>query len=143
MKHLTNEKAIIETDGNVLVLTSHRVRYNATAMSTSDFMSIMLEEVASCGIVKKTRPILLVIAVGFAILALYVWSKSSVNAIAGPMIMAGIFGLAYYLTIRKMLEIASAGSSILVNVSKMGMTQIIEFVDELEIAKNALQNSRS
>jgi hypothetical protein len=143
MKHLTNEKAIIETDGNVLVLTSHRVRYNATAMSTSDFMSIMLEEVASCGIVKKTRPILLVIAFGFAILALYVWSKSSVNAIAGPMVMAGIFGLAYYLTIRKMLEIASAGSSILVNVSKMGMTQIIEFVDELEIAKNALQNSRS
>jgi EamA domain-containing membrane protein RarD len=143
MKLLPNEKMIIETDEKELVLTSHRVRYNAKSTNNAEFMSIMLNEVASCGIVKKTKPLLLALAIIIALIGLYVGAKESQTAAIVFILIAFFFGVGYFLTIRKMLEIASAGSSILLNVSKMSMNQIIEFVDELEGAKNAHRHNNT
>jgi hypothetical protein len=143
MRLLANEKMIIETDERELVLTSHRVRYHVTSMGNAEFMSIMLDEVASCGIVKKTKPLLIVLAAIFALMGLYAYVNVSHNAAIMFIVIAAVLGVAYFGSIRKLLEIGSAGSSILVNVSKMNLNQIIEFVDELESAKNSYRNYKA
>ena len=48
MKLIEGERNLIESEDKVVLLTTHRIRYNAEKIGVTDFGSIMLEEVASC-----------------------------------------------------------------------------------------------
>src|SRR6266511_1092753 len=62
MNPLQNETVLLESAGKTLILTSHRVRYQTEAMGSAEIKSIMLEELASCAMVRSSNIILLILA---------------------------------------------------------------------------------
>lgn len=142
MKLIEDERNLIESEDKVVLLTTHRIRYNAEKIGVTYFGSIMLDEVALCTISRKSKPVFMVLGVLTLLFGLYQMSKGySINSIIPILVVSAIFFIIYYVTVKKYLEVASAGSSILMNTSRMSMSKIVEFVDEVESAKHNLHAS--
>ncbi len=138
MKLMTGESVLLESDPKGLTLTTHRVRQQVKGSGRSRITSILLEQVASCGMSRKSNPWLLVIAVlvfGVAALAAADSYDSEVYLIGG-LIVAGIFVLAYFANRRQVLYIHSAEGSIIQPAIGMSETAVLDFIDQLESAKN-------
>jgi uncharacterized membrane protein YfcA len=98
----------------------------------------MLEELASCSIVRTSHPIFLVLAVicvfvGFFLNANY----SSTEVLFSSLVIGGIFALIYFLSQQQVLVFASAGTTIRITTSGMKLETAIGFIDGVEQAKNA------
>lgn len=132
MQMLPDETVVLKSETGQLVLTSHRVRYHSESFGAANIVSIMLEQVASCGLVHSTAPLLLILA-GFC--ALFV--------VAGPgelrvfLLIAGaaLVG-AYFATRKHILAIASAGHHIKVAIQGMSTGDVMRFIEATELAKN-------
>lgn len=66
MKLLDGEKVLLRVPVRDLgsaevVLTSHRVRLNSQAIGSAEVLSIMLDELASCGRIRISKPIFLAV----------------------------------------------------------------------------------
>jgi hypothetical protein len=136
MNYFPDETLLIESDNNVLVLTTHRVRYDAIGRGggwadRTELVSIMLEEITSCAITRTSYPILLLLALAGLLLALLA-DDMAIIGIALTVLFAGGF----FLSQRQVLLISSAGSKIQVNTAGMSLQSVREFVDEIEKAKN-------
>lgn len=137
MNDLPDEKLLIESDNKVLVLTTHRVRYDTVGKGSgwtdrNELVSIMLEELAACAIVRTNYPILLLLAlVGVLILLLV-----NGGAIAG--IVLTILSLGGFLASQRqvLLLVSSGGVRIQVSIASMSLQAVREFIDEVEKAKN-------
>jgi len=57
---LPAEKELIATNGRLVVLTSHRIRLDSRASGEDRLVSITLDAVASCGVVSRSMPMLVV-----------------------------------------------------------------------------------
>jgi hypothetical protein len=135
MKLMDDEKVVIETDRNLLVLTTHRLRYDAESIGSGELASIMLEQVASCSLLRKTRPLYMAVAVLFLLSSLYLLNKGG-NTYIPPLVIAVIFILLYYMSARKVLEISSSGGkAIYANVGGMDKERIVELIDTIESSK--------
>lgn len=138
MNHFPNERVLIESDNKTLVLTTHRVRYDAIGKGggwadRTELVSIMLEELAACAITRISYPVLLLLALGGLLLALV----SRDNAIIG-VALAILFAGGFILSQRQvLLLISSGGGKIQVNTGGMSLQAIRDFVDEVEKAKDA------
>jgi len=134
MKLLPGE-ATISSSIDGLTLTTHRVRDDQTASGSRQVISITLDAVSSCGIVSKSYPILLLLAVlsgGFGLLRL---SKEEQSLTYAPILLALVLVLAYFLTRSVVLAISSPGQSISISAKGMEPDTLIAFVDEVEQAK--------
>jgi hypothetical protein len=136
MELLLGERQISESSDGSIVLTSHRVRLD----QGGEFLSISLEQVASCGIGTRSHPILLVIA-AIVWLCTFQFSDARVTTLAfllGTVVGALIVGV-YVMSRTQVIVIASAGESIRIRTRGMSRAACVQFIDDLERAKLALR----
>lgn len=133
---LVGERIIKELAGGELILTTHRVRHSSTRLGSEDFVSIMLDQIASCGTCRRSKPLLLAIAALSALLGLS-WARNGTGAASiSSLILAGGLALAFFLTVRQVLEFASAGATIRVNTAVLNRQEIEAFIHLVEKAKD-------
>lgn len=126
-----DEQVIMTSDNDALVLTSERVRYKSKVWGYSEFTSITLASVASCGIKTKSHPILLILAA-----ALFVFAFAERNLQLYLILFSMILVIAYFMTRRAVLSISSnGGESIVVPIKNMKLEVVTRFVDALEDQK--------
>jgi hypothetical protein len=137
MTYLLGEKILMESDNKTLVLTTHRVRYDAIGKGKgwadrAELISIMLEEVASCAITRISYPFLLWLALLGLALAILAQDRALIG-LAIAILSAG----GYILSRRLVLLITSSGGGqIQINIGGMSLQAVRDFVDEIEKAKN-------
>jgi hypothetical protein len=137
MNHFPDEKVLIESDNKTLVLTTHRVRYDAIGKGggwadRTELVSMMLEELAACAITRLSYPVLLLLALACLLLALVVEDRAIIGVALAIFFVGGFF-----LSQRQVLLLISAGGGkIQVNTGGMTLQAVRDFVDEVEKAKN-------
>jgi hypothetical protein len=131
MNLMANEQILV--DSGALKLTTHRVRYSSTASSQGVIKSIMLEELASCTLIQTSNPALLVIAAICFLAALFLRNG---GAILFGVVVAGVLVAIYFFSQKQTLMLASAGTTINYSITGMKQTEIENFIDRVEAAKN-------
>ena len=104
---LPDERVIMQSDKDILTLTTKRVRYNAVEFGSSHLISITLDSVASCSLTTRSFPILVLLAAAAIILALIMHEEE--DAVYFLFFVAIVLGVVYFLTRRAVLIIASNG----------------------------------
>jgi len=133
-----NEQVLFQSPGGGLILTSHRIRYQMQVGGNSTLISIMLEEVASCGIARVRHTVLLAIAALSLILGTLVsLSSRGYGAFIVGFVLALVLIGIYFASRQQILVVASAGSTIRANVVDMEPETVIELINQLEFAKNS------
>lgn len=136
MKMLDDEKTILESNNNQLVLTTHRVRFDGKSTTgETKIVSIMLDELCSCELTVKSYFILLLLA---AISIIYAFTAN--GALLTGILGAILFGAAFWFTRKQTLSLSSAAASIDVIVKGMNITEIREFIDSVESTKFAIRS---
>jgi hypothetical protein len=135
MELLPGERKVSESSDGTVLLTSHRVRLD----QGGEFISIALDQVASCRIGTHSHPILLVIA-AVVWLGSFQFAGEQVGTI--PFVVGALAGaliVALYVGSRtQVIVIASAGESIRIRTRGMTRAVCVQFIDDLERAKLAL-----
>ncbi|HEY4321932.1 MAG TPA: hypothetical protein VGM77_12245 [Gemmatimonadales bacterium] len=134
MYMVPGERELMATNGDILVLTTHRVRMATERLGQGHLMSITLDSVASCGLATRTYPMLLLLAAIIGTVPLLQQGRDRMPAL---WIVAGICVVGYFITRASHLTIASAGGSIHAPISGMNHGDLINFVDAVEEAKLA------
>jgi hypothetical protein len=139
MKLMADEKILLSSNDDELVLTNIRVRLESESFGHARIVSIMLEELASCAITRISHPVFLVIAVicflGGALIAAN--GRGNDNALIAGIVLAVVFVLIYLVNRQQVLALASAGATINVNTQGMKLDDVRAFIDRAEAAKNA------
>jgi hypothetical protein len=135
MELLPGERQLsVSSDGSV-VLTSHRVRLDQGGA----FISICLDQVASCSLGTRSHPILLVLA-AVVWLGAFQFAGERVGAPAfllGTLI--GVLIVALYVVSRtQVISISSPGETMRIRTRGMTRAACVQFVDDLERARLAL-----
>ncbi len=138
-KLLPGEKVLMTSDKKILTLTNYRVRFDQAATGASNYISICLDCVASCGLVTRSRPLLLVIA---AIVGIVGIAQNSNDLKAWSIIAAMILVGVYFITRKAVIAISSnGGEQIMAPVKGMSRDAIIEFLEALDDARLKLTDS--
>jgi hypothetical protein len=133
MKLMAGERVIMTSNDEMLTLTSHRVRLDTTVRGASKFVSITLDSVASCGLVTRTRPVLLILGAVAGIVGV---AQSAAEARFGLLVVAAVLVIVYFVTRAAVVTIASTGGETITLPAKgMGREAIVEFLEEVEHAK--------
>src|SRR5688500_10133176 len=137
MELLPGERKLSESSDGTVVLTSCRVRLD---QGSRQFVSIPLEQVASCSIGTHSYPVLLILAAVVWLGAFQFAGERAgtiaflIGALAGALIV-----LLYVVSRAQIIVIVSAGASILIRTRGMSQAACVQFVDDLERARLALQ----
>lgn len=134
---LPSEQVLLESKGKTLILTTHRVRYDSQRMGGGEIISIMLDELASCAMIRRSKPILLILAGAFLLISLYLYSQYQQGLASFGLLVTAALVVSYFVTRRQIIELASAGASIRVNTSGMSIPAVRGFIDTAEEAKNS------
>ena len=132
MDMLPGEVIILESDDKSLTLTSLRIRYHTTSWGSADVVRIMLEEVASCGLVHTSYPVLLVMAGVCGIAAVLGQNEARALLVVGVLVSFAV----YFVSRKHVLAVGSAGQPLKVALQGMSTEQVMKFIDETEAAKN-------
>jgi hypothetical protein len=136
MEMLPGEREVSASADGSVVLTSHRVRLDQDGA----FISICLDQVASCSLGTRSHPIFLVIAA-------VVWLGSFQFAgerLAAPAFVVGtligvlIVGL-YVMSRGQVITIASSGETIRIRTRGTTRAACVQFIDDLERARLTLR----
>ena len=120
-----------EAEGDALTLTNLRIRQHSKAADGEKIVSIILAQVASCGVLSVSAPILLVVA---ALCGVGVVFVEEVSAKGGLAVVALVLVGLFFATKRLTLAIASAGHTIKADIRGMSTDKILKFVDAIEKA---------
>jgi Na+-transporting methylmalonyl-CoA/oxaloacetate decarboxylase gamma subunit len=142
MKLLQGEQMLMESSGKVLTLTTARVRYEATERGRSKVVSMTLDAVASCGLATRSFPVLLALAAFSAVVGVAFVFRGSDGSFLF-FLAAIVLGVAYLLTRTAVLEVSSAGESIMVPTKGMSRDTLMEFVDAVDVAKHKYLTARA
>lgn len=135
ISYVTGELNVLTLLKGDLTLTSKRVRYHSTSAGGSEFISMTLDSVASCGLVTRSYPFLLFFA---ALAACGAFLDSGIEEAEPWMffVASGLLVLAYILTRHAVISIASkGGQTILARTRGQSRSSIIEFLEALEREK--------
>lgn len=136
---LTGEELISQTPNNVVMLTTHRIRYNNASSYESRLVSIMLEKVSSCEVTYQSSPALLLIGSLIMLMGGLALTQN------GDIQAGGILGLAFgfvlvllYLSTRRhIIKIASdGGTHIGFETKGLKREAVVSFINSVEKAKN-------
>jgi hypothetical protein len=137
MELLPGERKVSEASDGIVVLTSYRIRLDQGGRG---FASICLDQVASCTIGTRSYPILLILA---AVVWLAAFQFAGERMTTIPFLIGALVGalivLAYILTRQQAIVIASCGESMRLQTRGVSRATCVQFVDDLERAKLALQ----
>ena len=130
-------KVLFEADDGTLTLTTHRIRVKSEQRGSAYFGSVMLDQVASCEVARRSYPAFLLIAAVAAIVAIGYGVTTvrdpGLGIVIGLIVTVG-FLLAYLATRRMSLAFASAGATLRVGLA-MPLPAAIEFIDAVEAAR--------
>jgi len=135
-----NETILTESDGKVVTLTTHRIRYNSSSFGRADIASIMLEKISS--IEAKYTSLIIVLIIGIATgligVAMGLSNNNKDSQIGmGVLIIGVIFILVYLGTRKHTITIASdGGGKITFETKGMKRETILDFINRVEKAKN-------
>ena len=137
MLSLPGERVLYKSPRGRLKVTTHRLRYDRQGSGTMSIKSIMLEEVASCTMTRLTYPWLLLVA-GLCVLGGFVAGAQygGVPIVVG-VLCALVCGVGYLFSRQQVVVIASAGSSITLDMRGCTVEEVRELIDHIEAAKNA------
>jgi hypothetical protein len=135
---LPGERVLLEANGGILILTTHRVRLTQRGNGGTKVVSIILSAVASCGLSTTTYPALLGLGLIAGIAGIGLLMSSAENLGLYFLVIALVCTLAFLVGRRAILEVASAGHKIQVNARGMGHDALMQFIDSLERAKLTL-----
>jgi len=136
MEMLPDERQVSASSDGSVVLTSQRVRLD----QGGEFISICLDQVASCSLGTRSHPILLVIAA-------VIWLGSFQFAgerLGTPVFLVGalvgvlMVGL-YVMSRTQVITIASPGETFRIRTRGMTRAACVQFIDDLERARLALR----
>ncbi len=132
-KLLPGEKVLMSSDKDILILTNYRVRLNQAATGASNYISIALDCVASCGLVTKSKPLLLAIA---AICGAIGITQNKDDFRYGLLVIAAVLVVIYFVTRSAVIAISSnGGDKITSPVKGMSRENILEFLEAVEEAR--------
>lgn len=132
-KPIAGEQSLFTSDNGVLTLTNYRVKQNAKGNGMSRFVSISLESVSSCGLVTRSRPILLILA---AIAGIAVFALPEQSARLGLLPVALGFCVAYFFTRSGVITVCSnGGEEIVIPVKGMSRESVLVFLEAITEAK--------
>jgi hypothetical protein len=113
-----------------LLTDYHSLRYDAHGIGRGSIISIMLDELSSCAMVRRRCPALLVLAAITGIIAL---SPGANGYNPSPMFVFGIATAislaAYFLTKQNVVEFASSGASIRLTIGALSAGAIRPFIN--------------
>jgi len=105
-------------------------------LGSSQLISITLDSVASCGLVTKSYPLLIVLAALSLGGAIFGGDGS-----ASFFFLAIVFGVAYFFTRKAVISVTSdGGKAIQAPVKNMSKETIVEFLDSIEREKFRLMS---
>jgi hypothetical protein len=136
MELLPGERQVSASSDESVVLTSHRVRLD----QGGEFISISLDQVASCSLGTRSHPVLLVIA-AVVWLGSFQFAGERVGTPAfllGALIGLLIVGL-YVMSRMQVITIASPGEIMRIRTRGMTRAACVQFIDDLERARLALR----
>ena len=135
MQLFDGEQSLLESDNNTLILTSHRVRLNSNTSGRIEIISIMLDAISSCRLVRLENPLLMWL--GLCFLAIGGMGIVSGRSEIGFMVVVGIvFLLIYAFTVKQVLEFASPSATIRLDARQMKHDEAKRFIDAVEKARN-------
>ena len=134
MLDLPNETRLLSSDDDRLLLTTHRVRFEAKSAAFRRVTSILLEEVSACEIASTSKPWLLALALLFVLVGLSETGRNNDDRTVA-FVFAVVCGLAYLATRRQVISVRSSGGSINVPTRGMGLEKAKDFIDQVELAK--------
>jgi hypothetical protein len=138
MTTLPEETIIWKSASGGLTLTSHRIRYQVSTGNNLTLISIMLEELASVGLVRSQNIAGLILAIlsllGGAVFAAQL--RDAIPFIIG-LVVAGIFIAVYFGACRTELAFQSPGASIRTQLTGMKLPEILQVIEFTDAAKNA------
>ncbi len=137
MKTMPGETVILTTNDDILTLTNRRVRLKQSVAGQDNVVSMTLDAVSSCGLIMRSRPLLLALAVLAVLFGIWRLSANPYERDTGYLaLVGGAALLAAYVFFRSaVLRIASAGESIFVSARGMKRDQLLDFIDSVEAAK--------
>lgn len=132
---LPNEQSILASDNGTLVLTSLRVKFEATNGSGSAYTSIPLPKVAACSVTTRKYPLFLAIAALASLAAIA--GRGGDGTVGGVVAAAVLVGLYYWIRPGQIEVIADSGTRIAVPTKGLGHEDIRRFVEAvaLEVSK--------
>ena len=129
---LPGEQVVLSSDNDVLTLTNKRVRYDSVVWGQSNLIGITLDSIASCGLMTKSHPFLLVLAVVTVLAGVNQGSSSMLSLI----FVAAIFVIVYFVTRKAVISVASnGGQKILVPTKGMSREATMKFIEAIEREK--------
>ena len=131
---LPNEKILMQSDKNILTLTTHRVRKETKARGQSTVVSITVDAVASCEVVSTSFPILIGLGVLGIVGGVAIFSRDAGSGLVGILVGLALLA-AYFVTRTSVLKVASAGDAIVLPTKGMKPELLAEFIDAVERQK--------
>lgn len=131
-----DEKIVSQSNGDRVILTTHRICYENKEWGRSYNQSIMLEHITSCENHYNSNNWLLVLAGFFIIFGTYT-SGSGNGDLLGLGIIIGVFLLiGYWLTRRNLIIIGSPSTKMMINVTGMKREYVLSFINYIEQTKH-------
>ncbi len=135
---MPGEKVLLQSEAGTLILTTHRIRHQTEAFGYARIISIMLEELASCAMVRTSYPLFLVLAAlcvagGFLIT---VANRGDAAPLGLGFVLALILVVLFLASRQEIVSLASAGATIRVSTRSMKRGEAKDFLDATESAKN-------
>lgn len=128
---LPGESVILSSTDNALVLTNHRVKYEASNGGTSSYKSIPLRKVSACAVTTKKYFILLAAAALF-FLGMVMGNGQDAKIVSAVIAIACV--VAFFLTRNGQLEVFSdAGCSIAVPTKGMKHEEVRKFAEAVAL----------
>ena len=138
MEMLPGERQVRASSDGAVVLTSQRVRLD----QGGEFISICLDQVASCSLGTRSYPVLLVLA-AVVWLGSFQFAGEQVGTpafLVGALIGVLIVGL-YVMSRTQVITIATAGETLRIRTRGLTRAACVQFIDDLERARLALRTA--
>ncbi len=137
MTLLPNEENLVTSNGNKLILTTHRIQLRDSDWGNSYSIVIFLEDISSIETRYKNNVVFLILGCGGILLGIYLSSQTYNGASLNVGFIAGvIFLLGWFFLRRHVISISSnGGSSLNFEVGQMSKDQIETFTDNVQSAK--------
>jgi hypothetical protein len=135
---IPGETILTAADNDLIVLTTHRIRYNYQEWGQGNTISIMLEKISSIQARYISYPLLIVMGIFLIIVGFLMNSSYPRGIIAWIPAIIGIGCIIYYFYSKNHFCIISSdgGARIIINTKDMDRQAVLAMIDKIETAKS-------
>ncbi|UII33912.1 hypothetical protein LVD17_08800 [Fulvivirga ulvae] len=125
-----NESLLVKSESEVVVLTTHRIRYQ----DDKELISIMLKQVSGIEVKYTSHPILIILAIISGITGVVSLGNLADHLSVLLLITAGVLIALFFSSRKHVITISSASSRLIFHTKGMGKQAVENFVDKVEAA---------